>query len=83
MMGVTEFVSACYYRYIALDLRQFRRNLQDDQELIEKGLLAFSKAAVQAVPGGKQNAFAAHNPPSFCGPSLRPSAYTGEYGERF
>jgi CRISPR system Cascade subunit CasC len=39
-------------------------NLQDDEELAEKAVLAFLRAAVEAVPTGKQNSTAAHNPPS-------------------
>lgn len=65
MVGTTEFNSACFYRYIAIDLSKLRENLQDDHELFTKGLRAFSEAAVKAVPSGKQNSFAAHNPPSF------------------
>lgn len=65
MVGTTEFNSACFYRYLLIDLEQLRTNLQDDHELFRKGLLAFTEAAVRALPTGKQNSFAAHNPPSF------------------
>ena len=64
-MGTTEFNSACFYRYIAVDLTLLRQNLQDDHELFKSGLRAFAEAAIKAIPSGKQNSFAAHNPPSF------------------
>ena len=65
MLGTVEFNSACFYRYLAIDLRLLKQNLQDDAELLERGLTAFLRAAIQAIPSGKQNIFAAHNPPSF------------------
>lgn len=71
MLGTVEFNSACFYRYLAIDLKQLLQNLQNDWELLEKGLAAFLEAAVQAVPTGKQNSFAAHNPPSFLAFTVR------------
>jgi CRISPR system Cascade subunit CasC len=65
MLGTVEFNSACYYRYTVVDLRTLRKNLQDDTELATRGLEGFLRASVYAVPGGKQNTFAAHNPPGF------------------
>jgi CRISPR system Cascade subunit CasC len=65
MLGTVEFNSACFYRYANVDVRQLRENLDDDGELVERVLLAFVQAAVLAVPSGKQNSMAAHNPPSF------------------
>lgn len=73
-MGTTEFNSACFYRYIAVDLGTLRQNLQDDHELLKKGVRAFSEAAVRALPSGKQNSFAAHNPPSFVAIRYRKNA---------
>jgi CRISPR system Cascade subunit CasC len=64
MMGTVEFNSACFYRYANVDLRQLRKNLEDDA-LVESTVAAFVRAAVEAVPTGKQNSMAAHNPPSF------------------
>lgn len=65
MLGTVEYNSACFYRYLAIDLNQFKANLKGDDELLHKGLDAFLRAAVMAIPTGKQNSFAAHNPPSF------------------
>lgn len=64
MIGTIEFNSACYYRYASVDLEQLKKNLQDDQEQAHKALRAFIQAMIEAVPTGKQNSFAAHNPPS-------------------
>ena len=64
MIGTVEFNSACYYRYASLDIGQLEKNLQNDADLVEKTARAFLTAFVHAVPTGKQNSFAAHNPPS-------------------
>jgi CRISPR system Cascade subunit CasC len=65
MLGTIEFTSACFYRYIALDLEQLRRNLQGDTELALLGVEALLEALVRAKPSGKQNSFAAHNDPEY------------------
>ncbi len=65
MMGTVEFNSACYYRYAVVDWEKLTKNLQDDAELAGKGLRTFLEGFVVAEPTGKQNSFAAHNPPEF------------------
>jgi CRISPR system Cascade subunit CasC len=64
MLGTVEFNSSCYYRYANVDVRQLQQNLGNDDELTRAALRAFLQAAVAAVPSGKQNTFAAYNPPS-------------------
>jgi CRISPR system Cascade subunit CasC len=64
MIGTVEFNSSCFYRYGNLDLGQLVKNLQGDTELAKTTATAFLKAFVHAIPTGKQNGFAAHNPPS-------------------
>ncbi|HQZ90516.1 MAG TPA: type I-E CRISPR-associated protein Cas7/Cse4/CasC [Thermomicrobiales bacterium] len=64
MMGTVEFNSSCFYRYANVDLAQLATNLDDD-DLVEPTLEAFLRASVAAIPTGKQNSFAAQNPPSF------------------
>jgi CRISPR system Cascade subunit CasC len=64
MIGTVEFNSACFYRYANLDLDQLNTNLQGDAGLARKTAEAFLRASVEAMPTGKQNSFAAHNPPS-------------------
>lgn len=71
MMGTVEFNSACFYRYAVVDWEKLVANLQDDSELAQKGLRAFLEGFVIAAPTGKQNTFAAHNPPEFVSVSVR------------
>lgn len=65
MMGTVEFNSACYYRYAVVDWAKLAENLQGDIDLAAKGLRTFLQGFVMAEPTGKQNSFAAHNPPEF------------------
>jgi CRISPR system Cascade subunit CasC len=65
MMGYVEFYSATLYRYAVVDLEKLLENLQGDKELALKGALAFLEAFALTLPSGKQNSFAAHNPPLF------------------
>ncbi len=64
MMGTIEFNSACFYRYANIDCKQLKENLGGDTELAKKTIEAFIRASVNAIPTGKQNSFAAQNPPS-------------------
>ena len=65
MMGTVEFNSSCFYRYANIDVTQLQKNLDGDGELVVKTVEAFLRAAVVAIPTGKQNSMAAQNPPSF------------------
>ncbi|MCC9077952.1 type I-E CRISPR-associated protein Cas7/Cse4/CasC [Litorilinea aerophila] len=65
MMGFIGYDSACFYRYARLDWEQLLKNLDGDVALARRTVEGFLRAAVAAVPTGKQNSFAAHNPPSF------------------
>jgi CRISPR system Cascade subunit CasC len=76
MIGTVEFNSACFYRYATLDVAELvggyrdekkktgAFGLQGDAELARTTATAFLKAFIHAIPTGKQNSFAAHNPPS-------------------
>jgi CRISPR system Cascade subunit CasC len=64
MLGTVEFNSSCFYRYANLDFAQLRKNLQGDGELARATVRAFLQASIEAIPTGKQNSMAAHNPPS-------------------
>ena len=64
MMGFVGFDSACFYRYARVDWRQLVKNLRGDTGLAGKTVEGFLRAAVTTVPSGKQNSFAANNPPS-------------------
>lgn len=65
MMGFTGFDSACFYRYARIDWNQLVQNLNGDADLACRTVEAFLRAAVAAVPTGKQTSFAANNPPNF------------------
>ncbi|MDW8006245.1 MAG: type I-E CRISPR-associated protein Cas7/Cse4/CasC [Thermomicrobium sp.] len=71
MIGTIEFNSACFYRYANVDTDQLEVNLGRRRDLAREGLEAFLRAAIYAVPTGKQNTFAAHNPPSFVATVVR------------
>jgi len=64
MMGTVEFNSACFYRYANIDVSQLTENLQGDGQLTRATIEAFVRAAIEAIPTGKQNSMAAQNPPS-------------------
>lgn len=65
MIGTVEFNSACYYRYAVVDWEKLIENLHGDSDLAARGLRTFLEGFVVAEPSGKQNSFAAHNPPEF------------------
>ncbi len=67
MIGDVEFYSATLYRYAVLDVHKLHENLQADRDLAKQGALAFLRAFALTLPSGKQNSFAAHNPPLFVG----------------
>lgn len=82
MLGTVEFNSACYYRYVAVDLQKLAQNLQcldehghiTDPELLFNSITAFLKAVMYALPTGKQNTFAAHQVPSVAAFTVRTNA---------
>lgn len=72
MLGTVEFNSSCFYRYAVINLDLLRANLgADAPTLMGPALEAFLRGLVAAVPSGKQNTFAAHNPPDFIGAAIR------------
>lgn len=71
MIGQIEFNSATFYRYAVIDAAKLVENLRKDKELALTSINAFTQAMARAIPTGKQNTFAAHNPPSFVGVVLR------------
>lgn len=71
MIGQVEFNSATFYRYAVLDVQKLLANLQGDSGLTLSAVEAFTRAVALAIPTGKQNTFAAHNPPEFIGLCVR------------
>jgi CRISPR system Cascade subunit CasC len=82
MVGDVEFNSSCFYKYFSLDWDTFAAKVQD-HALALKALRAFLLAAVLTTPTGKQNSFAAHNPPDFllieCKPRKIPISYANAF----
>jgi CRISPR system Cascade subunit CasC len=64
MMGLTGFNSACFYRYARIHWQQLVNNLGGNKGLAERTVEGFLRAAIDAIPTGKQNSFAAQNPTS-------------------
>lgn len=64
MIGTIEFNSSCYYRYSVIDVDQLRDNLGDGSNLTSTAVAGYARATIEAIPSGKQNTFAAHNPPA-------------------
>lgn len=72
MVGTTGFNSSCYYRYALVDVDKLAANLAEgadevtaaDRKLAVDVIGAFIEGAVEAVPTGKQNAFAPQTPPA-------------------
>lgn len=63
-LNTTAFFSATLYRYVAIDVPELHKNLGNDRAMTERVLRALIQGLGRAIPGGKQNSFAAHNPPS-------------------
>lgn len=57
------FASACFYKYFSIHWETLVSNLSGNEELAAHTIGAFIRGAALANPTGKQNSFAAHNPP--------------------
>jgi len=57
------FASACFYKYFSIDWNQLVKNLKGNEKLAAHTVGAFLRGAAMTNPTGKQNSFAAHNPP--------------------
>lgn len=73
MIGNIGFNASCFYRYSVVDVDSLDKNLANDKELSNKGIIAFIKSSIHSIPSGKQNTFAAHNKPSFIMVVIRPN----------
>ncbi len=62
-IGETSFNSATYYKYFSIDWDGLVANLGGDAAVAEQTVRALIRAALFAIPSGKQNSFAAHNLP--------------------
>ncbi|MEI7900614.1 MAG: type I-E CRISPR-associated protein Cas7/Cse4/CasC [bacterium] len=83
MMGTQEFVSACFYRYSLVDVKQLAQTLGGNMELACEAVLAFARAMVMAIPSAKQNSHAAQNPPDFVMTVVRDGGFPASYANAF
>lgn len=96
MIGDVEFNSACYYKYISVDVGGLVDNLtgrsavRSDQAdrpaacaLAGEAVAALLRAAVMTTPTGKQNSFAAHQLPSLVLVEARPYQTPVSYANAF
>lgn len=56
-LGETAFGSAVFYNYICLDFDLLVKNLDGDEPLAKKAVIALVEAALTTPPTGKQNSF--------------------------
>lgn len=64
-IGDVAFNSATYYKYINIHWQGLLANLHGDRDIAAQAVSALLRAAMTAIPSGKQNTFAAHNLPDF------------------
>ena len=67
-IGTLEFNSACYYRYVGLnlDLLKDEDHLQHfTAEELQTVVDAFLRAGIKAVPEARKNSMFGHNPPAY------------------
>ncbi len=97
MIGDVEFNSACYYKYFNIHVeglvnnltgRAFKRsvNAEDEKNAREtagKAIRAVIEAACRVTPSGKQNSFAAHQPPSLVWIEIRDKNLPVSYANAF
>jgi len=98
MLGDVEFNSACYYKYVSIDVdglrdnltwrRMFKREIPADELQQADGLAraavsALLHAAIMTTPTGKQNSFAAHQLPAAVLVEVRPSPTPVSYANAF
>lgn len=66
MTGMLEFSSACYYRYVAVNIDLLKQHLADlTESQINEVLSAFVKSTVLSVPSARKNSMNASTVPSY------------------
>ena len=83
LLGETAFNSATYYKYINIHWDSLLKNLGDDSALALATVKALIHAAIVSNPSGKQNTFAAHNPPDWVLIEIRESNIPLSYANAF
>ncbi len=82
-IGDVEFSSTTFYKYFAIDFDELVKNLGGDTPLALRAIAALIKAAVLSNPSGKQNTFAAHNPPELIRVELKETKIPISYANAF
>jgi CRISPR system Cascade subunit CasC len=82
-IGEVSFNSATYYKYLNVHWEGLVANLQGDTAAAATALRALVRAAVFAIPSGKQNSFAAHNLPDVALLEVRPQQIALAYHNAF
>ena len=82
-IGETTFNSATYYKYLSIDWGGLIKNLQGDTAVAALTVQALIRAALFAIPSGKQNSFAAHNLPDLALVEVRPQQIALSYANAF
>lgn len=97
MIGDVEFNSACYYKYFNIHVeglvdnltgKAFKRSVRAEDEknaceTASKAVRALIEAACRVTPSGKQNSFAAHQPPSLVWIEMREKNLPVSYANAF
>lgn len=97
MIGDVEFNSACYYKYFNIHVdglldnlsgRAFKKEVgKEDEKTVKvvarKAIRALIEAACRVNPSGKQNSFAAHQPPSLVWIEIREKNLPVSYANAF
>lgn len=97
MIGDVEFNSACYYKYFNVHVDGLVDNLtgrafkkeptahdeKNARETAAKAVLALIESACRVTPSGKQNSFAAHQPPSLVWIEVRERNLPVSYANAF
>jgi CRISPR system Cascade subunit CasC len=82
-IGDTAFNSATYYKYFSIDWEGLVKNLQGEAGIAATAVQALLKAAMFAIPSGKQNSFAAHNLPDLALVEVRTDKVPLSYANAF
>jgi len=84
-LGDIEFNAAVYYKYFSLDWDEFidDRHLAGDADVARRAVAVFIRAAALTTPTGKQNSFAAHNPPDAILVEVKPENIPVSYANAF
>lgn len=70
-MGDSDYVTGVFYKYASIDIRQFRKNCEIDDQTASEAVAAFVKSFAEASSGAKKTGTAPHTPPSLVMVNIR------------